>query len=308
MKMILLTASLLFCALSISQAADLFTPPSPKTNPNAEFTEYKTSAEFLKATRSGEVPKKIQNLRGDYRDLGRLVSDILQNDYNYPNRYPHKFSDQASSGSQLLEAVTRYELAEGEKRKAEIEREFGVMHKRLYDFQEDPKFINALDLFLKDYTRSLREHIAAKKKRDEQQLAAETERQRQADSKAASTRAEEETRSAAVAEAMSAQARVREQKLHEVLNSTAYKLWQASLQIEEGLRMVAKGQGVLDHEDAVQRESGVVDLSARRTAGERIVAGKSLVEQAFATYKQLKGTARTPDEVRAGPDPAQEYR
>ena len=90
--------------------------------------------------------------------------------------------------------------------------------------------------------------------------------------------------------------------------SPAYKIWQAALQIDEGQKMVKTGQKALDHDDAVERESGVVDLSARRAAGEQIVAGKRLIEQAFSTYKQLGGTARTPDAVRAGPDPAQEYR
>ena len=184
----------------------------------------------------------------------------------------------------------------------------------------------AFDSFAKDYARTLREYIASKKEREEQQIAAETERQRQADmatqkaqeerrqsmavanAKAASMRAEEDTRAAAVAEAMAAQAKVHEQKLQEVLASPAYKIWQVSLQIEEGQRMIKTGQQVLGYDDAVKRESGVVDLSIRRAAGERVVAGKRLVEQAFSTYKQLGGTARTPDDVRAGPDPAQEYR
>ena len=206
----------------------------------------------------------------------------------------------------------------------------------------------AFDSFAKDYARTLREYIASKKEREEQQIAAETERQRQADmatqkaeeerrqamaivnakaatarteedakqrqtmaaanAKVASIQAEEEMRAAAVRGAIAAQEKVREQKLQEILASPAYKIWQTSLQIEEGQRMIKTGQQVLGYDDAVKRESGVVDLSIRRAAGERVVAGKRLVEQAFSTYKQLGGTARTPDDVRAGPDPAQEYR
>ena len=80
------------------------------------------------------------------------------------------------------------------------------MHKRLYDFQEDPKFINALDSFLKDYTRALREHIASKKEREKQQIAAETERQRHADM-ATQTAEEERRQGMAIVNAKAATAR-----------------------------------------------------------------------------------------------------
>lgn len=351
MKLILLTACLPFCALPLSQAADLFTPPPPKADPYAAYKDYKTSAAFFKATRSGEVPELIKNFRGDYNGLIRLMSDIFQNDHLYPSISPDQAKMQANEGAHLLEVITRYELAD-EKRKADIEREFAEIRQRnsmMHSvMQVNPKFINALDSFLKDYTRALREHVASKKEREAQQIAAETERQRQADmvtqkaqeerrqamaianakaatsraeedakqqqtmaaanAKVASIKAEEEMRAAAVRGAIAAQEKIREQKLQEVLASPAYKIWQASLQIEEGLRLVEKAKQILAKDDAIQRESGVADLSMRRTAGERIVAGKTLAEQSFATYKKLGGEARKPEDVKAGADPARDYR
>ena len=159
-------ACLPFCALPLSHAADLFTPPAPKADPYAAYKNYKTSAAFFNATRSGEVPELIKHFDGDYNGITRLLLDILPKDYRYPNMS----SAQAQDGAGLLEVITRYELAEDQMRKAEIEQEFGVMHKRLYDFQEDSKFITALDSFLKDYTKALREHVTNKKEREEKQL------------------------------------------------------------------------------------------------------------------------------------------
>ena len=184
----------------------------------------------------------------------------------------------------------------------------------------------AFDAFAKDYARTVREYLTNKKKAEEKQLQAmaiagakaatvqaeEDARQRQAmaavNAKAASIKAEEDVRADAVRGAIAAQEKVRDQKLHEVLDSPDYRIWQVSLQIEEGLRFVEKTKQILDKDDAIQRESGVTDLFMRRTAGERIVAGKALIEKAFATYKQLGGKERKPEDVKAGPDPARDYR
>jgi Tfp pilus assembly protein PilX len=125
---------------------------------------------------------------------------------------------------------------------------------------------------------------------------------------AASQKAEEDTKTSAAKDAREAQAKAREQKLKECMESPAYKLWQASLKVEQGERMISGAQKTLDHDDAVVQESGIADLASRRRAGQDIVAGKTLVEDAFAAYKKLGGTASSPEEVKAGPDPCQEYR
>jgi hypothetical protein len=108
--------------------------------------------------------------------------------------------------------------------------------------------------------------------------------------------------------ARKAQAQARKQKLDEILASNDYKLWEASLDVETGLSRIKMGQRTLDHEDAVGRESGVANLSARHKAGEDIVAGKRLVENAFITYQKLGGKATGPKDVHAGRDPAADYR
>ena len=314
MKLILLTACLPFCALPLGQAADLFAPPPPKPDSHAAYKKYTTSAALFDATRNGEFLELIGNFHGDFNGIIQMVLGIFRNDHRYANIT----QSQASEGAQLLETLTRYELAD-EKRKADIEREFGVMHKRLYDFQEEPRFITALDSFLKDYTKAVKGHIGIKNEAEAKKMAAaattraaEEAKEQQAiaatNARLASMKAEEEMRATAVRGAIAGQEKIREQKLQEALASSAYKIWQVSLQVEEGLRLVENAKQILSKDDAVRRESGVTDLSMRRTAGERIVAGKTLVEQAFATYKKLGGEARKPEDVKAGADPARDYR
>lgn len=323
MKLILLTACLPFYALPFCEAADIFTSP-PKAVA-AETIKYSTSAAFLSATRSGEIPEALQNsdiISPVFEAVGQSVIAILRNEYRVPK--PDSGNDIASICGWALSALTKYELAGGQG--DELASTFQERRKQLSDGQGGPRFLEAFDSLSKNYARAVKESIVLKQEVQERRLAAEAEKQRQADmatqkaqqerrqtmavanAKAASIRAEEDMRATAVAEAMAAQAKIHEQKLQEVLASPAYKIWQVSLQLEEGMRIIATGQRILDHDDAVQRESGVVDLSARRAAGERIVAGKRLVDPAFATYKQLGGTALTPGEVRAGSDPAKEYR
>jgi hypothetical protein len=327
MKLILLTVCLSFCALPLSHAADIFTPPPPQTDPKAAYQNFQTSKAFLKATRSGEIPELIKSLGYETQsmdgDVGVPVVAILRNEYRASDpkgALPHY----EWNCKKAITFLTQYELEGGKNEK--LASAFQEAREHLSHGEAGPGFKESFDSFAKDYSRTLKEYIVSKKEREEQQIAAETEARRQAEmatqkaqeerrqamaatnAKAASIRAEEDTRAAAVREAMAAQEKIRALKLQEVLASPAYKIWQASLQVEEGQRMVKTAQRVLEHDDAVQRESGVVDLSARRAAGEQVVAGKRLVEQAFVNYKQLGGTARTPDDVRAGPDPAQEHR
>lgn len=328
MKLIFLTVCLLFCVLPLSQAADIFAPPPPpKADPKAAYNNYKTSAAFLKATRSGEIPELIKTLGYETvsmdGDIGAPVVAILQREYRASDpkgALPHY----EWWCKKAITFLTKYELEGGGDDK--LAADFQEAREHLSHGVAGPGFKEAFDSFAKDYAKNLREYIASKKEREEQRLAAETEKQRQADmaaqkdqlerrqtmaaanAKAASIRAEEELRMAAVKEAITAQEKVREQKLQEVLDSPNYRIWQVSLQIEEGLRMVEQGKQIIGKDDAIGRESGVVDLSIRRAAGERIVAGKTLVEKAFTAYKQLGGKAGKPEDVKAGADPARDYR
>ena len=327
MKLILLTVCLQFCALPFSHAADIFAPPPPKTDPKAVYKNYETSAAFFKATRSGEIPQLIKSsgyetitLDGD---IGAPVVAILQREYRITDP-KGALTHYEWNCKKAITFLTKYEL-EGEMDEKLIAA-YQKARENLSHGESGPGFIEAFDSFAKDYAKNIKEYIANKKEFEEQRLASETENQRQADmaaqkgqeerrqamaaanAKAASIRAEEELRMAATKEAIATQEKIREQKLREVLDSPAYKIWQVSLKIEEGLRMVEQGKQIIGKDDAIGRESGVTDLSIRRAAGERIVAGKGLVEKAFVTYKQLGGTAGRPEGVKAGSDPARDYR
>jgi hypothetical protein len=318
----LLSGCVLFFALHVAAAADIFSV-SPKQGAGASVP-YATSSALLAAARSGAIPDLLDKGRLD--DIGRSVVAILRDEYHVPTQ--NLRSDTPFHCGLLLANITAYELKDRQGRRTDeqIAETFQSNRKKLFDGLRNPKFLEAFDSLARDYANVLKETVAQKKELETQRLARDAEKKRQAElakqqmreeqgkmlavavAEAAAKRAEEETRAAVVRQSMEAQAKARMQKLEQILASPAYKLWQVSLQIEEGQRLVESGQKILDYDDAVKRESGVANLTARRTAGEKIVAGKQLFEQAFPVYRQLGGTARTPAEVRAGPDPAREYR
>ncbi len=322
MKHTFLSALVSLFVLQTSEAADIFAPPA-KAGGN-DVKQYTTSAALLAATKSGEVPDAIKDWSQtrNTEAIGRSVIAILQKEYHVPPtglRY-----DTPSLCGLILSNATKY--VQGGEKDQELAATFQRNRKGLSDGLRNPQFMQAFDLLTKNYMLAVKESISLKQQADTRLLAAESEKLRQANSaqqkmddarrteeaaevaKLASKRAEDETRTAASKAAMQARATARKQKLEEILRSSPYKLWQASLEVEEGMRMIASGQRVLDHDDAVKRESGVTDLTARRAAGERVVAGKELVQNSFRKYQQLGGTASTPAEVRAGDDPAKEYR
>ncbi len=326
MKLILLTACLLCCALPLFQAADIFTPPPPKTNPKAAYKNYETSAAFLKATRSGEIPELIKTLGYETEsldgDIGVPVVAILRKEYRVIDP-KGALSHYEWWCKKAITFLTAYELDGNDEKRVVA---FQDAREHMSHGDAGAGFVVAFDSFAKDYSKSVRENLANKKKAEQEQgqtmavanakaataLAEEDAKQYQTmaatRAKAASIQAEEETKAAAIRGAIAAQEKIREQKLKDALDSPPYKIWQVSLQIEAGLRMVEEAKQILGKDDAVVRESGVTDLVMRRAAGERVVAGKTLVEQAFATYKQLGGKALKPEDVRATEDPAMKYR
>jgi hypothetical protein len=281
----LLAICVVFCMHDTSGAADIFSPP-PK--PDTTSIKYPTVAAFLSATKSGEIPDLLQDKFKQYINVqvvSRSVEAIIRDEYKIPMP---KGGNPAFLG-QCLTKILEHEL--GGQKDGDAAAQFQLLRKYSVPTRpESAKFLDAFDSLAKDYTIAVREYISIKQERDGKNKAAEAERKRQADM------------------AMQAQAEAQKQKLQQVLDSPAYKLWQASSRVEAGLRMIKFGQQALDHDDAVQRESGVIDLTARRSAGEKVVTGKQLVESAFAEYRKLGGTAQTPEEVRAGADPLKEYR
>lgn len=277
MKRILLTASLIF-SLHFSNAADIFTPQA-KPKP-ADWDKYSTSAAFLSATKSGEIPK-LALKRSDV-PMGHWVNEIIKNEYKVA------IPDKPGFIGIMIELITKYELEQDKngRHARHYQDEFRRQRAYVLKRSNNPKYVDALDSFLKLYVNAVRESVAIM----------------------AANRAEDEIKASATKQAVEEQMQIRKQKLQEIQDSPNYKIWLAALQVEQGFKLIAEGQKALEHQDAVETESGVVNLTSRRAAGDRVVAGKSLVKQAFETYKKRGGTVQTPEEVHAGPDPAKEYR
>ncbi|MEQ1858435.1 MAG: hypothetical protein ABMA13_00710 [Chthoniobacteraceae bacterium] len=311
-----------------SHAADLFSQSGK--DKAAEDPRFSTVAALLDATRSGDVPGSLNSsdpATGNryQRGVGASVLAILQKQNLLPKTSVRH--DTASMIGLMFVNISQYELSGHKDEHApQSFRNNWKLFCELHRADENPQFRDQLDLIFKEYSQAVQESLILKKERDDQRMAESAVQQREADlsvqrmsetaaqkkavvdAQAASKRAEDDARALAVQGAMQAQAEVRKKKLEAMLASPAYKLWRASLQVEEGIRLITKGRSELAAQTAVERESGVVDLAARRAAGERVYAGKRLVEQAFESYLQLGGEAATPEEVKAGADPAAEYR
>ena len=305
--------------------ADMFSPKPPADTTSIKWP---TPQAFLEATRSGEIPELVlSDKRGDREAVGRSVRAILQTEAK--SDLSELRSDAPQTMGFLLMYVTEYELSgQKEERWAkEFSHQIGGLTGGGPKYEPSKLEIHeAFTSFAKDYAVAVREYINSKKQREDEREVAESTRQRKealaqaqmeeerlkikeaAEAKVASEQAEQDARLSSVKKAMDEQTEARKQKIKEVESSDAYQLWLASLRIEEGLRMISAGNAGLAKDDAIQRESGVSDLAVRRQAGDQIVAGKQMVEKAFATYRELGGTAPTPEEVKAGPDPAAEYR
>lgn len=317
-----------------SAQSDIFAPPVKVDvlSPGS----YSTAQALFDATRSGEVVKKLRG--GDLRyqsNLGKSVLLILQKEYKLdPQRMLGNASGHEDVFGWLTQRLTDFEFPGGKKEIAEtFQRQLndlfgGPNAPGSYRF-DDRKFDDSRAIFNKfagQYVAAVKAYIAATQRNEEQRqnelakqqheaamqerLAAQ-ERSKQkemSDARLASQQAEDDIKAKAVASALDKAKEARKQKLSEILTSPAYKQWEAALVVQQGEKMISNAQNVLDHDDAVQRESGVTNLSERRAAGEQMVAGKSLVETAFGDYKKLGGKAITPKDVVAGPDPAADYR
>lgn len=315
----------ILCIALQSHGADIFSQPA-----KVEELSFPTTRAILDATRSGDIPNALANYddidkQVRYRDgLGKSVAAIIQQQHLVPTDVMR--SDIASSIGWMLQYISEFELSGGKnERRAEIFQSFWQNFCDRHT-KDNPKLRDEVDSILKTYSQAVKESLILKKERDDRRAAESEKGQRQADAaiqqmndaaaqkraaadaEAARERAVDTVRATAIQKAMQAQAEVKRKKLAETLASPAYNLWEASVQVEEGVRLIVDGQQLLTRQTEIERESGVIDLTARRAAGERVAAGKLLVRQAFETYRQLGGKALTPEEVKAGPDPAAEYR
>jgi hypothetical protein len=318
------------------QAQDIFdTPTRPAP---AASSSYSDAASFFAATRSGEIPGAL--LEGSdlspatAKRIGNSVKSVLSADYGVP-------ADRMRAGTGIdvmlayaMRHLTIFETTGDEagptkeRAKSNFQKQLDEVFGREGDRQNETFGDSraAFTKFARDYSKALQEHlVAAEKSRQDQRLADDERRRREqaeerkvqeqmrlqqeaVDAKIASEAEAERIRLDAEREITELQAAEKQRKLEEVLASREYQLWSQSLRVQQARQMIQEAQQIMNHESAVSAESGVKDLAQLRTAGERMVAGKALLQQAFAAYRQLGGTAATSAEVEVGPDPAAPYR
>jgi hypothetical protein len=315
-----------------TQAADIFATPTPR---DTTSIPYPTKESFLAATKTGEIPLLLIDDHTDtvkVAPFNRSIGAILLNQYGITTD-GFRRSDTLDSCWNLFKFISKYEIEGPDTKKGKEAATYFQTTRTWFIDMMPPKALEALDSLIKEYSKAVKAYLVLKQDQAEQrQVAAEkvkqkevaSERQAQLerdkkkdlgkqqkaieDARNASLAAEEATKAEAIKDARDAQEKDRATKLQEFMQSPPYKLWQASLKVVAGLQMIQKAQNVLNHDNAVTRESDVSNLTERRAAGEDIVAGKRLVEKAFADYKRLGGPSATPEEVVPGPDPAAQYR
>lgn len=307
---------------------------------------YPTAAAFLAATRSGEIPEMLHDNKQNamWVDIGRPLLNIMTKEYGLDIRDYYAAGD---GFGLMLQNITDHEFdtddkgpitafQNNQKQMPEVGRKafnkFAVQYvKALKEYiaskrhveeqheQESAEQQRQADLKERQATEEQRKHkeamearLASQKAEDDakdRRLADEQRKQQELkDARQASLKAEDDIKAAAVTDAVNKAKEARKQKLAEIVASPAYKQWEAALIVQQGEKMISDAQSALDHDAAVQRESGVTNLAERRAAGEQMVAGKSLVETAFEAYKKQGGKAITPKDVVAGSDPAANYR
>lgn len=272
------TVCLLSGANALSEDNIFATPASTPTM----VDRYPTAAVFLAATRSGEIPKMLHQTSANAgANFGPPLLNILVKEYGLGTKEYKDYHYTGRLGTWfgwMLQNLTDHEF--------NLEDKMPLYYFREHQEEVPEALRNVFNKFAVQYDGALKEYVASVQQKEK--LAGIEERTR-----------DDSTKKARVA---------RERKLAEVFASSAYKQWEAAFQVQKGEELISNAQRMLDHDDAVQRESGVTDLAARRAAGEQMVAGKSLVETAFGSYRELGGKAATAKEVVAGSDPAADYR
>lgn len=100
--------------------------------------------------------------------------------------------------------------------------------------------------------------------------------------------------------------RIVKEKLDACMRSTEYQLFTEANRIVWLRLTIRQAQESLDRDKAVERMAGVIDLKVRSETGQILVGFPPQVEQAFAEYSKLGGTASSSDDVVAMADPCEE--
>ena len=75
------------------------------------------------------------------------------------------------------------------------------------------------------------------------------------------------------------------------------RLYSAQQEVIEGFVQLAELEAARREERAIEKESGVVNLSHNYGIGRQIVQVKREIKESFKTYRSLGGTAKTPQKV-----------
>lgn len=293
-----------------AEAQDLFSTPAPTPPIDNQSTPYTTSAAFFADTKNGKIPEQLSNNSADPRcylmdqPLGRSILAIIEKESSV--KWNDIGQDKAGTCGEILQYLSNYEMTNHDPGAAQ---RFKDYRKRL-DAPQDFKL--AFDNFLKEYAGITQAYLDAKQHAiAARQHEANAEEQAQEDVANAQAAAEKEATDMQEEVADKARAAVREarqKKLDAILASPAYQIYLSALKIEEGEKLINKAQTALNYDDKVTANSGVSDLALRRSAGEEMEAGKKIVDDEFPSYQKLGGTATTPADVHAGPDPGADYR
>lgn len=112
----------------------------------------------------------------------------------------------------------------------------------------------------------------------------------------------------AEAEAKEAIAEQAEKKLKECLDSPAFRLAKSADNILMYRSFIQIAKQSLERDKAIEEQTGVIDLKARKNAGEVLVDAPLEIEREFSTYRQLGGTAASADAVEGMGDPCANLR
>lgn len=287
-----------------------FPPPGP----------YSTKQQFLAAVVSGDVERLLQRIDfGDEeKQISNSVLNVLKNDYGLV-MIGDKKAFWRDDCLRMSQTAVPHELAEFsayrlDKTQSQALAKFQSIQKNLEQSCTQgygPQAIGAIKSFLQDYSDAFDGYIVqlAQQREAERKAATAAAAQREVENaRDASQRAAEQTKQQAEGAALAAEKAARKNKLDACLVSNDYKLLQAAQSVETGEAMISAGNEALEHDDEVAKTSGVTNLGVRRDAGERIVAGKGLVESSFSDYRSLGGTASDPSDVHPGADPCEQYR
>lgn len=95
------------------------------------------------------------------------------------------------------------------------------------------------------------------------------------------------------------------QQVSKCKTTKSYKFYTASWNVVDGLGSMKISQRQLDRENAIEKNTGVVNLTNKYKYGNLLEFARERVQTNFEVYKSLGGTASTPEGVTLVKDPCE---